>query len=256
MKRLICLCLILLSPVFVLTQTVQAGAPGDGHLYEYVEAKSKAATCTESGYSYYECKNHKDVFYTEPIEPLGHDLDAGTLSPADCTHPETLTRYCSRCDYVEVSEIGPALGHSYTSVVSREASRTKEGVRTFTCERCGDTYTESIPKLTGTHKNSAGEKATEEVNELITPEIDPAVELPSDTTENATTKDNKSSNHNEKTDAPQKVIEKVNGMLIVVIILEISVFTALLYKDVKVLIWYASRKKAALIKNDTRGRGL
>ena len=37
--------------------------------------------------------------------------------------------------------------HSYTSKVTTDASCGKEGVKTFTCANCGDTYTESIPAL-------------------------------------------------------------------------------------------------------------
>lgn len=38
--------------------------------------------------------------------------------------------------------------HTYTSQVTKEPTYTEEGVRTYTCTVCGDTYTETIPKLT------------------------------------------------------------------------------------------------------------
>ncbi len=38
--------------------------------------------------------------------------------------------------------------HTYTSKVTKEATYTEEGVKTYTCTVCGDTYTEAIPKLT------------------------------------------------------------------------------------------------------------
>ena len=41
----------------------------------------------------------------------------------------------------------PPLGHLYTSSVTREATVDQTGVRTYTCTRCGDSYTEPIPKL-------------------------------------------------------------------------------------------------------------
>lgn len=41
----------------------------------------------------------------------------------------------------------PPLGHLYTSSVTREATVDQAGVRTYTCTRCGDSYTEPIPKL-------------------------------------------------------------------------------------------------------------
>ncbi|MBQ3005353.1 MAG: Ig-like domain-containing protein, partial [Clostridia bacterium] len=42
--------------------------------------------------------------------------------------------------------MGSIHSHSYTSTVTKEATCTETGIRTFTCE-CEDTYTEVIPKL-------------------------------------------------------------------------------------------------------------
>ena len=36
--------------------------------------------------------------------------------------------------------------HSYTSSITKEATCVEEGVKTFTCSKCGKTYTETIPK--------------------------------------------------------------------------------------------------------------
>lgn len=41
-----------------------------------------------------------------------------------------------------------ALGHRYTSEVTKHPTATEEGIRTHTSNRCGDTYTEAIPRLT------------------------------------------------------------------------------------------------------------
>lgn len=38
--------------------------------------------------------------------------------------------------------------HTYTSKITKEPTYTEEGIRTYTCTVCGDTYTEAIPKLT------------------------------------------------------------------------------------------------------------
>lgn len=51
----------------------------------------------------------------------------------------------------------------YTSTITTPATHIKEGVKTFTCE-CGDTYTESIPKLEG-HTYSS--KITTEPTHII-----------------------------------------------------------------------------------------
>ncbi len=46
---------------------------------------------------------------------------------------------------VEVTVTCP--GHQYDSVVTKEPTLTEEGVRTYTCKLCGDSYTETIDKL-------------------------------------------------------------------------------------------------------------
>ncbi|MCD7982477.1 MAG: dockerin type I repeat-containing protein, partial [Clostridiales bacterium] len=40
-----------------------------------------------------------------------------------------------------------ATGHSYKSEITKAATSTETGVRTYVCENCGDTYTEIIPAL-------------------------------------------------------------------------------------------------------------
>ncbi|MBR5979809.1 MAG: hypothetical protein IK029_03340, partial [Oscillospiraceae bacterium] len=55
---------------------------------------------------------------------------------------------CSVCgEVLEEKKEVPALGHDYASSVTKEPTETEEGVRTYTCSRCGDTYSEAIPKL-------------------------------------------------------------------------------------------------------------
>ena len=71
---------------------------------------SKAATCTENGYE-------------------------GDI-------------YCKDCG-VKLSSGEPivAFGHTYKDEVTKEATTESAGIRTYTCEKCGDSYTEEIVKL-------------------------------------------------------------------------------------------------------------
>ena len=64
---------------------------------------------------------------------------------------------CSACgEVLESGSAVPALGHSWDEgVVTVEPTGSAEGVKTFTCERCGETRTESIPKLTNPFKDVA-----------------------------------------------------------------------------------------------------
>ena len=79
----------------------------------------------------------------------------------DCTTDGSNYRSCHLCGYHETAAI-PALGHSYTSTVTKEPAATEEGVRTYTCTRCNHTYTEAIPKLPSNHMHSYTSQITKE----------------------------------------------------------------------------------------------
>ena len=97
-----------------------------GHSYSSATCTSPA-TCTICG--------------TTSGSALGHDWSSAT-----CTTPKT----CKRCG--ETS--GSALGHSYSSTVISPATCTSSGTRKYTCSRCGDSYTESIPATGHSYTNS------------------------------------------------------------------------------------------------------
>lgn len=95
--------------------------------------KEKAATCTEAGRTQYTyCKDCKEI------------LSGGT-------------------------EI-PATGHNYTSTVTKEPTTSEEGVRTYTCSDCRDTYNEAIAKLPDTTPEQTPGSTPEQTP---TPEIKP-----------------------------------------------------------------------------------
>ena len=47
---------------------------------------------------------------------------------------------------METGIVVPALGHDYKGEVTKEPTVDAEGKMTYTCSRCGDTYTEPIEK--------------------------------------------------------------------------------------------------------------
>ncbi|NBK92479.1 carbohydrate-binding domain-containing protein [bacterium 1XD21-13] len=74
-----------------------------------------------------------------------------------CTESGRGHRECSLCH--EVMETGvavAALGHSYTGRVTTAATVSSEGVRTYTCSRCGHQYTETIAKLPAPDSSQPG----------------------------------------------------------------------------------------------------
>lgn len=80
---------------------------------------------------------------TEHVHKYG---EYKTLTKATCITPGVEVRTCS-CGEIDSREI-KALGHDWDNgVVTKKATCSTEGVRTFTCANCGGTKTESIAKL-------------------------------------------------------------------------------------------------------------
>lgn len=69
--------------------------------------------------------------------------------PASCTQTGyTGDTYCADCGrQLAAGRETAALGHDYSQTITKEPTTTEEGVRTYTCSRCNDSYTESIAML-------------------------------------------------------------------------------------------------------------
>ena len=90
---------------------------------------------------------------TEAIAKLEHvhKYEWTTKTPATCTEAEVELGTCA-CGDTTTREGDAALGHSWDQgVVTTEPTEEAEGVKTYTCSACGETKTESIPKLGHTH---------------------------------------------------------------------------------------------------------
>ncbi|MBQ6380101.1 MAG: hypothetical protein IJJ41_00680 [Clostridia bacterium] len=80
------------------------------------------------------------VFKTEQHTLLTYVSD----NNATCTQDGTKTSTCS-CGFKKtVLDVGSALGHSYTSLVTKQPTCTEEGVMSFSCIRGDHTYTTPI----------------------------------------------------------------------------------------------------------------
>lgn len=119
--------------------------------HDYVSKVTKEATCTEKGILTKTCSRCNDVV-TEEIQALGHDFakDYTVDVKATCTTDGKQSKHCARCDAKTDEQKIPALGHDFTSKVTKEATCTADGVITKSCSRCDATETEAI-KATG-HK--------------------------------------------------------------------------------------------------------
>ena len=109
---------------------------------------TKKATCTEDGEKTYTC-TVCNTTKTEVIPATGHQhKEARNAKKATCTEDGyTGDTYCTDCNTkLESGTVINKLGHTWDNgVITKEATETEEGVKTYTCKTCGETKTEKIP---------------------------------------------------------------------------------------------------------------
>lgn len=108
-------------------------------------------TCTGKGYSgdtY--CKScNKKIQSGTDVNALDHEFskDFTVDTEATCKSVGSKSRHCIRCEEkTEITEI-PKSDHAWDDgKITKEATETAEGVKTYSCKVCGVTKTETIPK--------------------------------------------------------------------------------------------------------------
>ena len=107
---------------------------------------TKAATCTAAGTKTYTCTRCKKT-RTETIAATGHKAVKDAAVAATCeTAGKTEGSHCSICGTVlKAQTTTAALGHSWDGgKVTKAATCTAAGTKTYTCTRCKKTRTETI----------------------------------------------------------------------------------------------------------------
>ena len=134
-------------------EIVSAGTEVAALGHEYTGRVTKEPTVDSEGIRTYTCTRCGDE-YTEVIPKLEEEhthtsTEVRDAKEATCTEKGyTGDTYCKDCgEKLATGEEIAALGHSYTSKITKAATITSTGIRTYTCTRCGDQYTEVIPKL-------------------------------------------------------------------------------------------------------------
>ncbi len=119
----------------------------EDHIHSYTTVVITAPTCTEQGYTTHICSTCGDSYVDSYVPALGHALVTDAAVPATCTATGlTAGEHCTRCDYKKAQEVVAALGHKWDDgKVTTAPTATKDGVKTYTCSRCGATKTEVIP---------------------------------------------------------------------------------------------------------------
>ena len=108
--------------------------PAFGH--SYVE-NVIAPTCTEDGYTEYNCSTCGDSYNDNVIIATGHSYTSEVTKVP--THTETGVRtFTCNCGHSYTETIEATGDHAYTYSVTKEATCTKEGVKVISCTSCGE----------------------------------------------------------------------------------------------------------------------
>ena len=119
------------------------------HTHSYASAITTPATCTADGVRTYTCSC--GASYTEKINKLGHSYGAWTKLN-DTQHQ----RVCSR----DSSHVEKA-NHTWNAgTVTKTATCSATGIKTYTCSVCSGTKTEPIPVNSNNHVNTTNVAAT------------------------------------------------------------------------------------------------
>ena len=153
-----------------------------------------APDCLNGGYTTYTCKNCPKTYTGDATEATGHKESAVVTSP-DCLNGGYTTYTCTACGATRTGDETTALGHTEETVAGKaatcteagltdgkkclvcgattvaqtvinalghdydvsveDASCTEEGLKTFTCKNCPDTYKEVIDKTGHSYDNDS-----------------------------------------------------------------------------------------------------
>ena len=125
-------------------------APAE-HVHNYVNPVVVEPTCTQKGYTKYQCSGCEKAKIDENsyTKALGHDSELKNAKEATCKEAGyTGDEVCKVCgETVKKGQTTAKLAHTYDEgKITAEPTCTAEGVKTYTCTVCGDTYTESVAK--------------------------------------------------------------------------------------------------------------
>lgn len=141
------------------SKPAESSAP---HVHNYKETDTAGPYCAADGRSKFECECGDS--YTVELEATGHDY-AKTTVEAGCENGG-YTRYtCASCGDSYDEDVIQALGHKWGDWETvKEATTSSAGEKQSSCSRCGETRSESIPKL---ESSSSSDDFTSEVVRLV-----------------------------------------------------------------------------------------
>ena len=120
-----------------------------GHEHRFdIPTGSVESTCTSEGSVTYECRCGEQ--HTESV-PMKDHIPETIRTESTCIDAGSIVVRCTVCNNVLSNTPIAATGHSYTSKVTTAATCIAEGVKTYTCSKCGATYTEPVQMIAHTY---------------------------------------------------------------------------------------------------------
>ena len=110
---------------------------------------AQAPTCTEEGKKIFTCQTCGTT-KTEVVKAKGHSPEKEADTPATCDKAgKESNTICSVChEIIKTGKTIPATGHSWDSgKITLAPTYTSVGEKTFTCKKCGEKKSQTIPKL-------------------------------------------------------------------------------------------------------------
>lgn len=122
-----------------------------GHTSSNTWTVDKQPTCTESGTKSQKCTRCGAKINTNLTAALGHSYSSSWTidKQATCTEKGSKSHHCTRCnDKTDVTSI-PKVAHQWNNgSITQKSTYTKDGIKQYTCVKCGTTKNESLGKLT------------------------------------------------------------------------------------------------------------
>lgn len=122
-------------------------------------------TCRSEGYVEHTCTKCGQSYRDTYTQRIPHDYIAAEF-PAACEEAGRTEYVCRMCGNRYTDKIIPALGHNWGSwVITQEPTADSVGTKERSCQRCGKTETETIPRLEGS--TGQGHHNPKTLNKLV-----------------------------------------------------------------------------------------
>ena len=148
----------------------QEGAPALNHDYQWTNLGDGtcSATCQNDSSHVIPAQLHVDSDLNNRCDNCGaeisceHSYESETTVEPDCLTKGETTYTCSKCGDTYTEAIN-ALGHSYSLTDTIEADCLNAGTKTYTCDNCGDIKSETIPAIGHDYKTEVKEPTCTDV---------------------------------------------------------------------------------------------